>query len=83
MEADACDPDDAIEAIGGGAMSDEDTIDMIVTEVLNANPKEVARYKNGETKLLPFFLGQIMKAAKGNADPATATEALKNALGSC
>lgn len=80
METDACDPDDAIEALGGSAMSDESAIDAIVAEVLNANPKEVARYKSGETKLLPFFLGQIMKAAKGNADPATATAALKKAL---
>lgn len=80
METKACDPDDAIESLGGSTMSDENAIDSIVTDVLNANPTEVERYKAGETKLLPFFLGMVMKAAKGNADPATATAALKKAL---
>ena len=80
MEMDGCDPDDAIEVLGGTAVSDESAIDAIVIEVLNANPNEVARFKNGETKLLPFFLGQIMKASKGNADPAIATQALQKAL---
>ncbi len=80
MEADGCDPDDAIEVLGGTTVSDENAIDAIVTEVLNANPNEVTRYKNGETKLLPFFLGQVMKTSKGNADPAVATQALKKAL---
>ena len=53
---------------------------LIVADVIVNNPAELERYKNGETKLFAFFLGQVMKAAKGNADPASATEALKKAL---
>jgi Asp-tRNA(Asn)/Glu-tRNA(Gln) amidotransferase B subunit len=47
---------------------------------MNSHPHEVTRYRNGETKLLPFFLGQVMKASHGNADPGAATDALKKAL---
>lgn len=80
MEKERMDVDDAIEKLGTVSSHNEGDIDVIVTEVLNSCPDEVARYKNGETKLLPFFLGQIMKASKGNADPSTATAALKKAL---
>ena len=37
--------------------------------MLAANPAEVARYKAGETKLMGFFVGQVMKRSKGKADP--------------
>ncbi len=40
-----------------------------VTEVLAAFPKEVARYRGGEVKLMGFFVGQVMKRSKGQADP--------------
>ncbi len=38
-------------------------------EVLAANPGEVARYRGGETKLIGFFVGQVMKKSGGKADP--------------
>ena len=40
-----------------------------VDEVLAANPKEVERYRAGETKLIGFFTGQVMKKSGGKADP--------------
>jgi len=40
-----------------------------VTEVLGAHGAEVTRYKSGETKLMAFFVGQVMKTSKGKADP--------------
>ena len=38
-------------------------------EVLAASPGEVERYRNGETKLLGFLVGQVMKKSQGKADP--------------
>jgi aspartyl-tRNA(Asn)/glutamyl-tRNA(Gln) amidotransferase subunit B len=80
MEKNGTNVDGAIESLGTVIESGADALDVIAAEVINKNPAEVARYKNGETKLLPFFLGQMMKASKGNADPASATAALKKFL---
>lgn len=80
MERDGLDPTDVIESLGGTEAHSDDALESIVTAVIDAHPNEVARYKAGETKLLPFFLGQIMKASKGNADPAQATATLTRAL---
>lgn len=71
---------EAMEVVGALSIDDSSVVDTIVTETLEKNAVEVARYKNGEEKLFPFLLGQVMKAAKGNADPGTATAALKKAL---
>ena len=53
-----------------------------VSEVLSAHPAEVARYKTGETKLVQFFLGQVMKASRGKADPKLAQRVLEEKLAS-
>ena len=71
---------EATESLGATSLTDTNAIDGIVREVLEANAAEVARYKAGETKLFPFLLGQVMRAAKGNANPAQATDALTSAL---
>ena len=61
--------------------SNEDEVKAIVAEVLSENASEVARYKAGETKLMGFLMGQLMKKSKGKADPKSAgkimTELLK------
>lgn len=80
MEQKNLDLDDAIEELGGGVVHNSTSLDAIVQKVIAENPAEVTRYRNGETKLFPFFLGQVMKASKGNADPAGATEILKKML---
>ncbi len=80
MEHDHSSVDDASMSAGAVSMNDSTAIDSIVVDVLNAHPAEFDRYKNGETKLFAFFLGQVMRAAKGNANPAQATETLKKAL---
>jgi len=49
--------------------------------VLDSFPKEVERYKNGETKLTGFFVGQIMKETKGKANPKVVNELLAKLLG--
>ena len=50
-------------------ISDTGAIEKIIDEVLNANPSQVADYRGGRTKLFGFFVGAVMKASKGQANP--------------
>ena len=61
--------DAVIEAQGLKQMSGGDTIAPIVDEVIAANPRQVEQYQGGKTKLLGFFVGQIMKLTQGKANP--------------
>jgi len=60
--------------------SDEHTLKTYIFEVIEKNPAEVQRYKNGETQLIGFFMGQLMKASKGKADPKQANVLLRELL---
>ena len=62
-------------------MSDSGAIDAAVAQVIAANSKQVEGYKAGNEKLLGFFVGQVMKAMGGKANPTLVNEALKRALG--
>ncbi|CAN5344113.1 Asp-tRNA(Asn)/Glu-tRNA(Gln) amidotransferase subunit GatB [soil metagenome] len=55
---------------------DETVIGNIIKDILQAHPNEVKRYNNGEKQLQGFFMGLVMKASKGIADPKTATQIL-------
>jgi len=48
--------------------------------VLTANPKQVEQYKSGKAAVLGFLVGQVMKASRGQANPAAVNEALKKKL---
>jgi len=61
-------------------VSDDTAIRAIVDEVLVANPSEVERYRAGEDKVFGFLVGQVMRAAKGQAAPAVVNDVLKRAL---
>lgn len=61
-------------------ISDESAIEKAVDEVIAKNPKEVERFKAGEERLLGFFVGQVMKATKGKANPQIVNEILKKKL---
>ena len=60
----------------------EDTglVEEAVRAVISANPKAVSQYKNGETKILGFFVGQVMKKLKGKANPAIVNKAVAEGL---
>jgi aspartyl-tRNA(Asn)/glutamyl-tRNA(Gln) amidotransferase subunit B len=60
--------------------TDNHAVEAAIKHVLDANPAEVLRYKNGEKQLIGFFMGQFMKASGGKVDPKTANQALRNAL---
>ena len=61
-------------------VSDESEIEKAVDEALAKNPGEVERFRAGEEKLIGFFVGQIMKATKGKANPKIVNELLKKKL---
>lgn len=61
----------------GFEKADSSFLDGIVREVISANPDKVAEIQGGNEKLLNWLTGQVMKAAKGKANPKIVTEALK------
>lgn len=75
------DADTVVKEKGLVQISDEGAIEKAVDEALAKNRNEVERYKAGDEKLLEFFVGQIMKATKGKANPQMVNELLKKKLG--
>ncbi|MBA3769370.1 MAG: hypothetical protein H0X08_02510 [Blastocatellia bacterium] len=61
-------------------VSDSSSIEKIVDEVIAANEKNVAAYRGGNEKLFGFFVGQVMKASHGKANPKVVNELLKKKL---
>ena len=74
------DADGIIEAKGLKQVTDTGAIEALVDEVIANNPAQVEQYKGGKEQLLGFFVGQIMKASKGKANPAQVNEILKKKL---
>ncbi|NTW59073.1 MAG: Asp-tRNA(Asn)/Glu-tRNA(Gln) amidotransferase subunit GatB [Nitrospirae bacterium] len=61
-------------------VSDTGAIERIIDEVIKANPAQHADYKTGKDKLFGFFVGQVMKASKGKANPDIVNQLLKKKL---
>jgi len=61
-------------------VSDTGAIETIIDDVIKANPAQHADYKGGKDKLFGFFVGQVMKASKGKANPEMVNELLKKKL---
>jgi aspartyl-tRNA(Asn)/glutamyl-tRNA(Gln) amidotransferase subunit B len=61
-------------------VSDTGAIETIIDEVIKANPAQAADYKAGKEKLFGFFVGQVMKASKGKANPELVNQLLKKKL---
>jgi aspartyl-tRNA(Asn)/glutamyl-tRNA(Gln) amidotransferase subunit B len=80
MAAGGKSPKQIVEDKGLAQVSDTGAIDTEIDRVLADHPDEVARYKDGEAKLLGFFVGQIMKATRGKANPKLVNERLKSKL---
>jgi aspartyl-tRNA(Asn)/glutamyl-tRNA(Gln) amidotransferase subunit B len=73
-------PGAIVEREGMRQISDAAALEKIVDEVLAANPKQVEQYKAGKTAVAGFFVGQIMKATRGQANPAAVNEILRARL---
>lgn len=61
-------------------ISDESAIEKAVVEIIAKHPDEAERFKAGEEKLLGFFVGQVMKATKGKANPQMLNDLIKKKL---
>jgi aspartyl-tRNA(Asn)/glutamyl-tRNA(Gln) amidotransferase subunit B len=73
-------PEDIVKEQGLLQISDEVSLTAAAREAIAKNPKEAARYRAGEEKLLGFFAGQVMKATKGKANPKLLNEILRKKL---
>jgi aspartyl-tRNA(Asn)/glutamyl-tRNA(Gln) amidotransferase subunit B len=73
--------DAIIEASGLKQITDSGAIEGVIDAVMAANPKQLAEYRSGKDKLFGFFVGQVMKATEGKANPAQLNELLKSKLG--
>lgn len=71
---------DIIKAKGMAQISDADTLIPIIDEVIKNNPKALEDFKNGKQKAIGSFIGQIMKATKGQANPSLVNELLLKRL---
>ena len=73
-------PEAILRARGLEAVSDASELERFASEVIAANAGQVAKYRAGDAKLLNFFVGQVMKATGGKADPARLREILTRLL---
>ncbi|NPD32881.1 Asp-tRNA(Asn)/Glu-tRNA(Gln) amidotransferase subunit GatB [Eggerthellaceae bacterium zg-997] len=78
---DDCDPAAVVEQRGMRQVSDRGAIEAVVAEVLAQNPDKVQQYRGGKTGLMGFFVGQCMKAMKGQGNPQLINEVLGAQLG--
>jgi aspartyl-tRNA(Asn)/glutamyl-tRNA(Gln) amidotransferase subunit B len=72
--------EETIAALGFVQISDTGEIEKIVDEVIANNPKQLEQYRAGKEALFGFFVGQVMKASQGKANPKVVNELLKEKL---
>ncbi|MDE2889107.1 MAG: Asp-tRNA(Asn)/Glu-tRNA(Gln) amidotransferase subunit GatB [Gemmatimonadota bacterium] len=70
-------PEAVVAQQGLAQISDSSEIEELIVSVILEHPDEVARYRNGDRKLLGFFMGRIMKATSGQANPKVANQLLR------
>ena len=74
------DPQLIVKEEGLVQLSDESELGTIIDKILEENPKEVEKYLSGKTKVMGFFVGQVMKATKGKANPQLVNKLLAQKL---
>ena len=72
--------DEIIEREGLQQVTDTGAIEALVDQVIADNPGQVEQYKSGKGKVFGFFVGQVMKASKGKANPQQVNELLRAKL---
>ncbi|MEO0407918.1 MAG: Asp-tRNA(Asn)/Glu-tRNA(Gln) amidotransferase subunit GatB [Cyanobacteria bacterium P01_A01_bin.135] len=73
-------PEALVDKKGLAQVSDPSAIEPLIDEVIAAHPGELEKYRGGKTKLLGFFVGQVMKKSRGKADPKLTNQLLKKKL---
>ena len=74
------DPDTIIEERGLKQVTDSSEIESLVDKILEDNPNQLSQFRSGKEKLFGFFVGQVMKASGGKANPSQVNEILKSKL---
>jgi aspartyl-tRNA(Asn)/glutamyl-tRNA(Gln) amidotransferase subunit B len=74
------DPADAVKRLGLIQISDEAALEAVISSVIAANPRQRAEFRSGKEKLFGYFVGQIMKETKGQANPKLLNELLRKKL---
>jgi aspartyl-tRNA(Asn)/glutamyl-tRNA(Gln) amidotransferase subunit B len=73
-------PKEIVKSKGMAQITDSSAIEKIVDDVMAANTQAVTDYRGGKTKLFGFFVGQVMKASKGQANPEMVNQVLQDKL---
>jgi aspartyl-tRNA(Asn)/glutamyl-tRNA(Gln) amidotransferase subunit B len=81
MWAEGRSADEIIDARGLRQITDSGAIEQAIDAIMAANPNQLAEYRSGKDKLFGFFVGQVMKATQGKANPTQLNELLKRKLG--
>lgn len=74
-------PASIVEKKGLVQISDAGELDGVIDQIIADNPNEVQRFQGGDQKLMGFFMGQLMRATKGQANPQKASQLLREKLG--
>jgi aspartyl-tRNA(Asn)/glutamyl-tRNA(Gln) amidotransferase subunit B len=72
--------DDIIAKQGLQQVTDTSAIEKVIDDIIARNPQQLQDYRNGKDKLFGFFVGQVMKASQGKANPSQVNELLKKKL---
>ena len=81
LDGEAGTPHEIADKFGMKQITDTDAIESAVDAVIAANPAQVEQYRGGKVGLLGFFVGNVMKATGGKANPAVVNEILRKKLG--
>ncbi|MDP7038630.1 MAG: Asp-tRNA(Asn)/Glu-tRNA(Gln) amidotransferase subunit GatB [Myxococcota bacterium] len=73
-------PEQIVESKGLKQLTNQDEIESIIDDILTKNPENIDKYKAGNTKLLGFFVGQVMQQTSGKANPKLVNELLQKKL---
>jgi len=73
-------PAAAVKRLGMVQVSDETSLLAAIDKVIAASPKQLSEYRSGKEKLFGYFVGQVMKETKGQANPGVLNELLKKRL---
>ncbi len=81
MVEERAEPEAVVEAHGLGQISDSAELEAVVARVVADHPAQAEQYRGGKAQVLGFFVGQVMKATGGRANPQVVNELLRKALG--
>lgn len=76
------DADTVIEKQGLKQITDTGALELVIDEIIQANPEQVTQFRSGKDKLFAFFVGKVMQATRGKANPQQVNELLKKKLSS-